>query len=523
MDSHRRVAPNRIDAHRLNSPFSCFDWVEANLAPTDAILRCFSLARILEAKSFIEEEISATGIVLEENNEILGMAADYRMTGLKRVSFWSVLINDPAKVGKAGVEALLGYAIFKRDVVPSRAIDQWHVFEAVFNKYPHEHNCVPNPGEYHVRVGNEEVSIPGVLYAQQNGLNKVCAHVALRSLLSRRVPAGDVSYTTINRLAKKVDPGWLPEGGLGPPHIRAILSHFKVPFRDIDYADEEKKSTTKDIRKTHPFQKFVYAGIESGCGALLGFGMAGPKAGNERHIIPFFGHTFNKDTWVPDADIAYFNVGGGLDYIPSESWTGSFLGHDDNFGPNLCIPRLYVAPEKADYVVELLHDQVTYSGVHAEAVSLLFLDSLRPHIAKNPNPWMKRLSAAAGTEPSRVVLRAVCIPRAAYIRHVREEKDWCGRQEAPALVNILEKFLPKMLWVVEVSLPHIFPATENKLGEILLNPFVPFDADKPFNSDLFLVARLPGCLYMLESPADGSPDFMEVPSNCTSRRPLVKM
>ena len=523
MDSHRRVAPDAISAHNLGPPFSCFGWVEQNLAPSDSILRCFSLARILGAQAFIAEDIPARGIVLGENNDILEMAADFTMTGLKRVSFWSIPIEDPAKASEAGSKALLGYAIFKRDKIPSRKVDQWHVFEAVFSKYPHEHNCVPNPVAYRVRVGDKDVEISGVLYAQQNGLNKVCAHVALRSLLSRRIPAGDLSYTTINNLAKKADPSWNPPGGLGPRHIRAILRHFNIPFRDIDYVEEEKIPATKKIRQTHPFQKFVYAGIESGCGALLGFSMAGPQASDERHIIPFFGHTFNKDTWVPDADIAYFNVGGGLGYIQSESWTSSFLGHDDNFGPNLCIPRMYVAPKKADYVVELLHDQVEYSGVHAEAVSLLFLDSLRPRIDQNPNPYMKRLSTAASSDVSRVVLRAVCVPRTAYIRHIRDEKDWCGSQEMPALVNVLEKFLPKTLWVVEVSLPHIFPATENKLGEILLNPFVPFDPKKPFNYDLFLLARLPGCLYLLKSHADGSPDFMEVPSNCASRRPLLRI
>lgn len=520
MDRHRLVASGNIVSLSLAPKFSCFDWVDQHLAPTDAILRCFSLARILGAKSFIAEDIPAKGIIHEENEEIKVLMPDFAMEGLKRASFWA---EGPDVPTTAGANTLLGYAIFKRDKVPSRSVDGWHVFEAVFCKYPHLHNCVPNPGVYRVRVGDNTHEIKGVLYAQQNGLNKVCAHVALRSLLSRRIPAGDVSYAEINRLAKQADPKYAPPGGLGPRHIRPILRHFKVPFRDIDYDDLEKKPATKDIRKTHPFQKFVYAGIESGCGALLGFSMAGPKAPVERHIIPFYGHTFNKDTWVPDADIAYFNVGGGLGYVQSESWTSSFLGHDDNFGPNLCIPRLYIFPGKADYVVELLHDQVKYSGVQAEAVSLLFLDSLRPHIAKSENPWMVRLTKAASSEVSRVVLRTVCISRSAYIQHVRDEKDWHGRQELPELVDVLGKVLPTMLWVAEVSLPHVFPATENKLGEILLNPFVSFDPQKPFNCGIFILARLPGCLYLLKSHADGSPDFIETPSNCVSRRPLLRI
>ena len=65
----------------------------------------------------------------------------------------------------------------------------------------------------------------------------------------------------------------------------------------------------KIVRDELPYQKFLYAGIESGGGALLGFKFGGPGAKGEKHLIPFFGHTFNKDIWVSNADPAYFHVG----------------------------------------------------------------------------------------------------------------------------------------------------------------------------------------------------------------------
>jgi hypothetical protein len=522
MDLHRRAVASHILPFLSDQPFSCFDWAEANHFSTESIRRCFSLARSLGMRSFIVEDIPAEGIIHAENQELNALVPDHTMPELKRLSFWTEPIADVTAVASTNPAALCGYAIVKHDRVPSRNRDRWHVFEAVFRKYPHEHNCVPTQGNYRLRVSDTEFTIPGILYAQQNGLNKVCAHVALRTLLSRQVPAGDLSYAEINRLAAKAAPGpYDPAAGLGPPHIRAILRHFKLAFRDIDYAEEENIS--KDIRLTHPFQKFIYAGIESGCGALLGFRMTGPSASCEKHIIPFFGHTFNKDTWVPDADRAYFDVGGGVGYIPSESWTSSFLGHDDNFGPNLCVPRLYVKPDQAEYVVELLRDGVAYSGVHAEAITLIFLYSLWPHMAKSHNPWMKRLAAAAHPDLRRVVLRAVCVSKDAYLQHVRAEADWDGNRENPDFVAILDQFLPQMLWVVEISLPHIFPANEHKLGEILLHPFVPFDPKAPINYALFLLARLPGRCFVLKSSAGASPSFMEAPSACTSHRALLKL
>lgn len=522
MDLHRRVRASGLSYFVIEPPFSCFDWVESSLEPTEAVRRCFSLARSLGTKTFIAEDIPAVGLIQDENEELVRLAPDYTMRGLKRISFWTTHVPNAAALSSVDSTALCGYAIMKHDRVPSRKRDGWHVFEAVFKKYPHEHNCVPSEKIHNICVNGKALTIRGVLYAQQNSINKVCAHVALRTLLSRRLPAGDVSYSELNKLAAKATLGkYDPSQGLCAPQIRAILNHYDVPFRDIDYAEEEKRDP--NIRQTHPFQKYLYAGIESGCGALLGFRMTGPSASDAKHIVPFFGHTFNKDTWVPNADVSYFDVGGGVGYIPSECWTSSFLGHDDNFGPNLCVPRLYVKPEQAEYVVEILPDKVTYSGLYAEAVSLIFLYSLRSHMEKSRNPWMRRLAEAACPGLRRVVLRAVCIPKETYLRHVCDEKDWERKQESLGITEILKDFLPDMLWVVEVSLPHLFPANEHKLGEILLNPFIAFDSKNPVNYNLFLLARLPSRLFVLKSTSGKTPSFLEVPSACESHRAMLRI
>ena len=52
------------------------------------------------------------------------------------------------------------------------------------------------------------------------------------------------------------------------------------------------------------------------------------------HAIPIFGHTFNNDTWVADADATYFELSKDVGYMRSDSWLGNFIVHDDNHGPN---------------------------------------------------------------------------------------------------------------------------------------------------------------------------------------------
>ena len=145
----------------------------------------------------------------------------------------------------------------------------------------------------------------GVLYCQQNGLNKSCAQVALRSLCAPRAPGGDISYRAINRLAGSGGTSVEPWSGLTVPQIQAVLKGLGIDFLDVDYA-----AMPTAERSRLPYQKLLYAGIESGAGALLGFRLAGAGAQQDaKHIIPFFGHTFNQDTWVPNAGAAYFHVG----------------------------------------------------------------------------------------------------------------------------------------------------------------------------------------------------------------------
>ncbi|MCU7801937.1 MAG: hypothetical protein KZQ96_01975 [Candidatus Thiodiazotropha sp. (ex Lucinoma borealis)] len=529
MDGHRIISPDRLDIIDVSPPFSSFKFIEDHFDASPAVHRCFSLARAANFRTLIVEEIQEAGAVRDENQEIPEYVNGHQMTGLKRVSFWKPkFIREIALKSKTDAD-LVGYAILKKDKLEAgfdgRTQDDeyWHIFEAVFRKYPHKHNCVPRTRAYKVNVNGFSFELSGVLYCQQNALNKVCAHVALRSLLSRWLDEGDILYSTINKHAKKAYPTkpYSPANGLDATQIQTILDGIGVPYKDMEYEEEEKNDP--NARKLYPYQKYLYAGVESGSGALLGFKLTGPKAEDSRHIIPFYGHTFNKDTWAPDADISYFDVGGGIGYIPSESWTSSFIGHDDNFGPNFCVPRLYVKPDQAIYVVELLHKGFQTSGIQAEALSLPFLYSLYPHIAPDTtNNWSMRLKREISTQSAQqVVLRAIAVSAKKYLEHLSNLYDWEGNCENPLIPSTLESLLPEWLWVVEVSMPQLFPANERKLGEVVLNPYEELDKMSPSNSKSFLFARLPGNYFIVSGDTSGEPDFLEVPSRIKTHTELL--
>jgi len=256
MDTHRKVGALTHRVLPLDQPFSFFTFIEDEFDGCVSIRRIFSLARSAKARTLIIEEIPPVGIIFEENEDIISRFPEYTPSGLFRVSFWT---EECRKDAAPNPGSLVGYAILKEDRVQSSET-AWYIFEAVFPKNPHPHNCIPRPRSYTVRVLEQTLEIAGLLYCQQNSLNKACAQVALRSLLSRLLPAGDISYRTINGLAE-LEGGYFTWGeGLSIKQMRRVVKELGFHFNDVDYM----QGNSKDRRKL-PYQKFAYAGLESGC------------------------------------------------------------------------------------------------------------------------------------------------------------------------------------------------------------------------------------------------------------------
>ncbi len=519
MYEHRTTSNNSIKLYLTKAPFSSFSFVEKNFKGIYSLRRCFSLARALGVKTLTLEDIPAKGIIEDENKEILEFFPNYRCKGVVRLCFWKKEFKEPSDISSLSNRHLIGYAILKHDSVKSKKFDRWHIFEAVFKIPSTMGFYITMPKSFKITCNQKGFCVNGILYCQQNSLNKACAQVALRTLLSNHI-SQDISYKQINTICG-ITPqsGRKPSMGMGVSDIRAVLNNFKIGFKDIDYTQNER------LRYELPYQKFLYAGIESGAGALLGFHLSGPSIQDNlppRHIIPFFGHTFNQHTWVPDSKESYFDVGGGVGYLPSDNWTDSFIGHDDNFGPNYCVPTCHVKRESVDYVVELFNSEVRYSGVHAEAVALGFVYSLVRAVdyKSSNNIWIKRLLHF--TRHKKIVLRAVFVSKKRYLRHLLTCKDWEGNKERYEFIEGLEDVLPSFLWIIEISLPQLFPANERKVGEVVLNPYIKPNISTDVDFDLFLLARIPCYYFFLDSLKENNPTFLLLKSNITSHMPLIK-
>ena len=142
---------------------------------------------------------------------------------------------------------------------------------------------------------------------------------------------------------------------------------------------------------------------------------------------------------------------------------------------------------------------------------------LLPELADQPNPWLKRLIQDVISQ--KVVLRAICMTADEYSNHWKEARDWDKKAENGKLCDAIRPFLTDVLWVVEVSVPELFPTNLRKLGEIVLTAEKPPSVVLDFGH--FLCARVPGRLLLLDGVSqEGIPSFSPIPSQLESHVPL---
>lgn len=512
-----RLTPaSKIEFVDLKRPRSNFLFVEQNFKGSQPLRRIFSQARSGECATLVIEDVAPEGPVADENEEIGDLFPDHNMAGLQRLSFWKKAVISVEDINALTDTDCFGYVLVKHDVCPTRKIDKWHVFEAAISKYDHIHNYGPCAKPVPFLVGEKRFQLTAILYCQQNGLNKACAQVSLRSLCAPYLESLDLTYRQINDLAFAGVTPRTPWEGLRSFQIPKVLKGLGIPYFELDYQPPEAAK----LRQAVPYQRIAYSGIEAGAGALVAFTMSGPTAGIDGHMIPFFGHTFNEDSWVPNAENEYFNVGKAIRYIPSDLWLSSFIVHDDNFGSNLCIPKAYLSRELAQYVVALLPKGYAYNGLFAEVAASDYFYSMLAQIAPgaSSNRWINRLITFALDR--RLILRLVPITRENYLKHLQAAEDWDRSKEDSNTLIHLSSIKMSLMWMIELSVPDLFATNKRKIGEILLDATVAFTPKIDFNT--FILARLPGSYYFFGGlDANGQPSFATVKSNFISHTEIL--
>ena len=512
-EQHRCVEAETLEFHPF--PDSIFQHIQSCYGgDSDAIHRCFSLARLYKAQMYVEERIPATGQLHEDVHEFVyngypggdvrqvgedyvkkvsgkpcdsvyvSMEKGYLEFKAQRISFWKKNLLDskqedrPAALAEIEDDDCIGYVILVKAGCVKGKPDKirWIVYEAILDGGENLRGVMPRSVEYSFRVGSRIRKIRGWMYCQQNGRTAVCAHAAVRTLLSALLPAHDISYKKISELAN------YKGGSVDRNMIRAVFETLGFSVHDWS-VDRSKNGDASNI----PLYHCLYLGVESRGGSLFGFDVKNCDDQGDKHIIPVFGHTFNKHIWVNEASGYYFksDIKVPRSFI-SDNWVSTFIAHDDNVGPNVSIPRFYIDHFALSSVITVLPhpDRRKYAvGVDAEEIAV---DWLRKNVVSfleymktekyADNDWLDRLKAALtpgegqeSADIAKVVLRSLLISREEYLRHLRQDRDSEGHVEDPRAIENIVKRLPEHLWMVEISFPHLFPVNERKIGEVILS------------------------------------------------------
>ena len=472
----------------------------------------------------VVEGLGAPKDLQEENEDLQKCIQGALSSEACRLSFFSNRFKSDQELANTTNDDFLGYAVVKKDTSPSIGTIS-RIYESVLRPPRHDNNFVRGSQNWKCRVGGRVFTANGYLYAQQNGLTNVCAHVALRTAAARFHPNGDMSYREMNKLLG-IDHVSKKLNGLSLQQMVQVLESAGARCFQADYSSADNPPA--------PFQKYIYGSIESGYPAIVVFGTTHPSG--DFHAVPVFGHTFNQDTWVPSADVSYFKIGAGTKHIPSESWLSTFVAHDDNWGSNYCIPRHYLRPQKPPvpgqpapepeeavsqcvaHVISTMPKEVKLNPVRAEIIGADYLFTILPQLPPDNNPWARRLRTYA--QSHLLVLRPFLLSFTEYTAHLEKVRDWDRNPIQERLIDAFKAaFRDERFWMIELSVPELFSANLRKVGEVLVRaealPRVPRDLSS------FVLARLPGYFALLAGGTAANPQYQFIRSGAQGHVELL--
>jgi hypothetical protein len=510
----RTAESQRIIIKPIIRPFSNFEFIDKYFKGIASLRRIMSQVREHDGKTMVVELLSDAKDIREENEDITIKYPTFKRSKTFRLSFFKKSFKNKCKLRKLKPEDFIGYAILKKDRIPSKK-ECVRVYESVIPPTCDKNNFIRNAPEWKCLVGNKEFSVKGYLYAQQNTITNACAHVAVRSVASCYRPDSDMTYREMNTMLNIDHKIRDAEDGLTTDEIVKLLNKAGAKCFIANYTQENL-----NLDKL-PFQKCIYGSIESGFPVIIIF-RCQP---NDWHAIPVFGHTSDWNAWVHRADSSYFKIGASTKYIPSESWVSMYIGHDDNFGSNFCIPRWYMYTRKhcefilpspsfcvkdaecVGHVIGTFPKKVKTDPIAAEVIGQEYLSAILKRDPKNletKESWRKRLGSY--WEKDQLVLRPILIQGWDYSEHLRKIKSWKGETVNTSLLdNNSSLNSDEWLWMIELSVPELFSTNKRKLGEVLINAEYP--ASDARNFDSFILARIPGYFVTLKDKSTQTFDY----------------
>ncbi len=500
--SHPDCPP--IEVVPCDPPFSFYAEADRYEAPlhNHPLHRTFSLARKLRVRTLVRQNISADQWLLQENDVVSKVVGAQCTSSAWRLSFFREPFSHPEDIQEVPADSYIGYLVVVRTQTPVQDKPLIvFVREAIIEAPALLNNYIHSSGRFVTRLAGRDFSVAGSYFCQQNGVTGLCAHAALRTILTdlslpRKPPVTDAQINQAVGLVPGRDPL-----GLNPVQIVGALKAFGFNAVCHDFFEDPVVE----------YGAFVHPFLESGLPALLAFSL---EEAREGHIVAVIGHTLNTDLWYPEARLGYPLVFPSRKYFytPACYWVDNLIVQDDNYGIYTCVSTRCLSKatlphldprSRCLYAFGVLPRRSNRGPVNAEYNAVIVLTTELEFLQHLRTPWLHELKRAA-LDPSRgPVVRTLLMSREEYAKHAEGLEDQNGGRLSEPYVAVLRAMLPPRFWMVELTIPDLYTANRSKLGELL------FDLKRPSPRDpvaCWVGGRLPGVFYVPATRPDVLPD-----------------
>jgi hypothetical protein len=167
--------------------------------------------------------------------------------------------------------------------------------------------------------------------------------------------------------------------------------------------------------------------------------------------------------------------------------------------------------ESVTYVLGTLPKQVLVNPLEAEVIGADYLLTILRQMPAGAGFWAEQLRGYARC--GYAVLRPVLVKTSQYADHLSKIRDWDGQVVAPTFAGRLRKAITEQfLWMVEISVPHLYSANRRKVGEILVYAEEPVRPVRDMES--FVMARVVGNLVLYKEGPPSRPTYEFLPLGC---------
>lgn len=496
----------------VDPPYSFFD-LASEYGHNKPLKRCLSVLRRLGVRVFIREQEIVPKDRFSSYAEIdlpaIPLICEISALRVHRLHFFSAILSDSEQIPDheesfLGTVVMHGYDCSNDEV-------EWILDESFIRPERSGESYICAYTEKKINVGAHCLEVAGAIQHQQNAVTNCCAHVAIRSSLAN-LRNSKVNIPTVKSINADVGIDHkkrMARTGLQTEEIANVIEaagarpvvYVFDTSADNGICPENGGNSLSGGRRLN-FDHILYLAIESGYPAILGFvGETG-----KGHVVTVLGHTFNGNSWLPEANLDYSLklTDEGLGYIPSAFWTDNFIFHDDNFGPYYCLPSTFL---KNQVKVVIAVTDLDESDVFADEAEIQAL-GLTAELATVK--WPERLNR----KWANILFEHVNEGRGIARTTVARKSDYLAELLGSRIVNraseifdhLMER-LPNRFWISELSVPELFSANRAKIGEVIVDL-----------SGAPLIGRFPGFFVV----ADGDRYLVEE-SDAEAWYPLRKL